>query len=161
MMYRADRMAEQANVGWILLFDCSEAGLVRNDFVLHRVQSASNRLSPLPLSLSLLHAVKIDERRFGHGQFRGQLVARSLSVRATLCAGAQLSLVLERVAQRHLCNVAGACSSKCEIFFGSFDRRVYRTLQSAGLHGRRRAEQQVSMGADQSEVDRRNIESDR
>lgn len=28
MMYKADRLAAEANVGWVIVFDCSEAGIV-------------------------------------------------------------------------------------------------------------------------------------
>ena len=27
-MYKADRLAAESNVGWVLVFDCTEAGLV-------------------------------------------------------------------------------------------------------------------------------------
>lgn len=28
MMYKADRIAAEANVGWVIVFDCTEAGIV-------------------------------------------------------------------------------------------------------------------------------------
>lgn len=28
MMYKADKLAAEANVGWVIVFDCSEAGIV-------------------------------------------------------------------------------------------------------------------------------------
>ena len=148
-MYRADRMAEQANVGWILLFDCSEAGLV------------SLKGQEWTRFFTIDFLPKTDQRRSWNGQLRGQHLAQLLSVRTKVRTRSQLPLVFECTAQCHLCHVAGTRTSKCQVLFRSKHWRICRTTQFARLHGRRTAEQPISMASHSIEVDGRTVEGKR
>ena len=37
MMYKADRLSAEDNVGWVIVFDCTEAGIVSNCFKLMKI----------------------------------------------------------------------------------------------------------------------------